>query len=96
MSAVPLRAVRSVVLTVDPAEASRAGTGVAVDAVGAVGSILTRVALALVDVLLALCSPEAGQAGAQEAVDLVFAEPSVTAGICGGNMCSESVFGSWG
>lgn len=81
MSSVPLSAVRSVIFTMDSAEASRAGTGVAVDAVGAVGSVLTRVALALVDVFLALRSPEAGQAGAQEAVHLVFAETSVAAGI---------------
>lgn len=80
---VPLGAVGGVVLTVDPAEAGRAGTGVAVDAVGAVGSVLARVALALVDVLLALCAPEAGQAGAQEAVDLVLTEASVAAGVCG-------------
>ena len=78
---VPLGAVRCVVFTVDPAEARRAGTGVAVDAVGAVGAVLARVALTLVDVLLALCSPEAGQAGAQEAVHLVLAEASVAAGV---------------
>lgn len=81
MSSLPLGAVGSVIFTVDPAEARWAGTGVAVDAVGAVGSVFTRVALALVDVFLARCSPKAGQTGAQEAVHLVFADPSVTAGI---------------
>lgn len=67
----------------DATEAGRAGTGVAVDTVGAVGSVLARVALTLVDVLLALCAPEAGQAGAQEAVHLVLTEASVAAGVCG-------------
>lgn len=65
------------------AEAGRAGAGVAVDTVGAVGSVLARVALALVDVLLALCAPKAGQAGTQEAVYLVLTEASVAAGVCG-------------
>ena len=67
----------------DPAESGRAGAGVAVDAVGAVGSVLAGVALALVDVLLALCAPEAGLAGAQEAVHLVLTQAAVTAGVCG-------------
>lgn len=84
MICVPLSAVRSVVFTVDPTEARRAGTGVAVDAVSAVGSVLAWVALALVDVLLALCAPEAGQAGAQKAVHLVLTEASIAAGICRG------------
>lgn len=83
MSSVPLGAVRSVIFTVDSTEARRAGTGVAVDTVGAVGSVPTGVALALVDVLLALCAPKAGQAGTPEAVLLVLAEASVAAGVCG-------------
>lgn len=66
----------------DATEAGRAGTGVAVDTVGAVGSVLARVALTLVNVLLALCAPKAGQAGAQEAVHLVLTEASVAAGVC--------------
>lgn len=65
----------------DSTKAGRAGTGVAVDAVGAVGPVLTRVALTLVDVLFALCAPKAGQAGAQEAIHLIFAEASVAAGV---------------
>lgn len=85
VSSVPLSAVGSVVFTVDSAEAGRAGAGVAVDTVGAVGSVLARVALTLVDVLLALCAPEAGQAGAQEAVHLVPTEASVAARVCGQN-----------
>lgn len=83
MRCVPLGAVRGVVFTVDSTKARGAGAGVAADAVGAVASVLARVALALVDVLLALRPPEAGQAGAQEAVHLVPAEASVAAGICG-------------
>ena len=61
------------------AEARRAGAGVAVDAVGAVGAVLARVALALVDVLLALGAPEAWRAGAHEAVHLVLTETPVAA-----------------
>lgn len=83
MSSVPLSAVGSVIFTMDSTEARRAGTGVAVDTVGAVGSVLTWVALTLIDVFLTLRSPEAGQAAAQEATHLVFAETSVAAGIYG-------------
>lgn len=83
VSSVPLGAVRCVIFTVDSTEAGRAGTGVAVDTVGAVGPILTWIALTLVDVLFALCAPKTGQAGAQEAVHLVFTEASVAAGVCG-------------
>lgn len=80
-SSVPLSAVGSVIFTVDSTEAWRAGAGVAVDTVGAIGSVLTRVALTLVDVLLACCSPEAEQAGTQETVHLVLAVASVAAGV---------------
>lgn len=83
MTSVPLSAVRSVIFTVDPAEAGRASTGVAVDTVGAVGSVFAWVALALVDVLFALGAPKARHAGAQEAVHFVLAEASVTTGVCG-------------
>lgn len=83
MSSVPLSAVGSVVFTVDSTEAGWAGTGVAVDTVGAVGSVLAWVALTLVDVLLTLCSPETGQAGAQEAIHLILTEASVAAGVYG-------------
>ncbi len=83
MSSTPLSAVRSVIFTVDSTEAGWAGTGVAVDAVGAVGSVLARVALTLIDVFLALRAPKAWQAGAQEAVHLVLTEASVAAGVCG-------------
>lgn len=67
----------------DSAEAGRAGTRVAVDKVCAVGGVLAGVALTLVDVLLALEAPEARQAGAQEAINLIHTEASVTAGVCG-------------
>ena len=83
LSSVPLCAVRSIVFTVDPAEAGRAGAGVAVDAVCAVSSILTRVALTLIDVLLTFCSPKARQAGTQKAVHLILTEASVAAGVYG-------------
>lgn len=84
VSGVPLCAVGSVVFTVDSAEAGRAGTCVAVDKVSAVGAVLAGVALTLVDVLLALGAPEARQAGAQEAINLIHTPSSVTAGVCGG------------
>lgn len=67
----------------DSAEAGQAGTSVAVDIVSAVGSVLARVALTLIDVLLALCAPKAEQAGAQEAVHLILTDGSVAAGVCG-------------
>lgn len=60
-------------------EASRARAGVTVDKVGAVGAILARVALALVDVLLAPRATETRQARADEAVDTVFAVATVAA-----------------
>lgn len=82
MSSVPLSAVRSVIFTMNATEAKRAGAGVAVDTVSAVGSVLTGVALTLVDVLLAPRSAKAGRAGAQEAVHLVITEPSVATGVC--------------
>lgn len=82
MSLVPLCAVGSVVFTVNSAEAGRAGTCVAVDKVSAVGAVLAGVALTLVDVLLALGAPEARQAGAQEAINLIRTQASVTAGVC--------------
>lgn len=68
----------------DSAEASQAGTSVAVDTVSAVGSVLARVALTLIYVFLALCAPKARQARAQEAVHLILTEGSVAAGVCGG------------
>lgn len=67
----------------DSTEAGWAGTGVAVDTVSAVGSVLAWVALALVDVLLTLCSPETRLAGAQEAIHLILTEASVAAGVYG-------------
>lgn len=92
MSSVPLSAVWSVIFTVDSTEAGRAGTGVAVDTVGAVGPVLTRVALTLVDVLLAHCAPKAGQAGTQEAVHLVLTEASVAARVYGIKRLTYFVF----
>lgn len=81
VSFVPFCAVRSVIFTVDPTETGRAGASVAVDAVRAVGAVPTRVALALVDVLLTLWTPEARQAGAQEAVHFVLTKASIAAGV---------------
>ena len=79
----PLCAVGGVALTVDPSEARRTGAGVAVHTVGAVGSVPAGVALTLVGVLLTPAAPEAGQAGAQEAVDLIPTDASVAAGVWG-------------
>lgn len=84
LSSVPLSAVWSVIFTVDPTEAGRTGTGIAVDAVSTVGSVLARVALTLIYVLLALCAPKAGQTGTQEAMHLVTTEASVAARVCWG------------
>lgn len=84
LSSVPLSAVWSVIFTVDPTEAGRTGTGVAVDAVSTVGSVLARVALTLIYVLLALCAPKAGQTGTQEAMHLVTTEASIAARVCWG------------
>lgn len=77
----PVGAVVGVDLAVDAAEARRAGAGVAVDAVGAVGPVPAGVAVALIDVLLTPAAAEAGQAGARETVDAVPAQTTVTAGI---------------
>lgn len=79
--AVPLCAVRCVVLTVDAAKARGAGAGVAVDAVGAVGTVLAGVAGALVDVLLTLRPAETSQALAEERANAVRAGATVVAWI---------------
>lgn len=65
----------------DTTEARGTGTGVAVDTVGAVGVVLTRVTVTLVDVLLALGTTETRQAGTHKVVHLIFAEASVAAGV---------------
>lgn len=100
VSCIPLCAVGSVVFTVNSAEAGRAGTRVAVDKVSAVGAVLAGVALTLVDVLLALETPEARQAGAQEAINLIRTQASVTAGVCGGRRVGREEEGvsmrNWG
>lgn len=67
----------------NPTEARWAGAGVAVDAVSAVGSVLTRVALTLINVFFTLCSPKPRQTSAEEAVHLVLTDASVAAGVCG-------------
>lgn len=85
--AVPLRAVRRVVLAVDAAEARGAGAGVAVDAVGAVGTILAGVAGTLIDVLLALGPTETSQALAEERADAVGAGATIVAWIWRGGTC---------
>jgi len=73
---------------VDAAEAGGAGAGVAVDAVGAVGTILAGVAGALVDVLLALGPTETSQALAEECADAIRAGATVVARIWRGWMCA--------
>lgn len=77
----PFCAVRRVVLAMEAAEAGGAGTGVAVDTVRAVGSVLAGVAGALVDVLLALGALEPGLAVAEESVDAIGAGAPVVAGV---------------
>lgn len=84
MSSIPLSTVGCVIFTVDSTEASRAGTGVTVDTVGAVGSVLAGVALTLVDVFLTVCTPKSRKASTQEAVHFVHTGTSVAAGVCGG------------
>lgn len=77
----PFCAVRSVVLTVDPAEACGAGAGVAVHAVGAVAPVAAGAAGTLVDVLLAEGALEARQAVAEGCVDAVRTRATVVAGV---------------
>lgn len=77
----PVGAVVGVDLAVDAAEARWAGAGVAVHEVGAVGTVLARVTLALVDVLLAPRAPEARQTRAGETVDAVAAKTAIAARI---------------
>lgn len=77
----PVGAVVGVDLTVDAAESGRAGAGVAVNKIGAVGTVLARVTLALVDVLLTPRTPEARQTRARETVDAVTAQTAVAARI---------------
>lgn len=85
--AVPLGAVRGVVLAVDAAEAGGTRAGVAVDAVGAVGTVLAGVAGALVDVLLTLGPTETSQALAEERADAIGAGATVAARVWGGGTC---------
>lgn len=75
--ALPVGAVVGVDLTVDAAESGRAGAGVAVNKVGAVGTVLARVTLALIDVLLTPRTPEARQTRARETIDAVTAQTAV-------------------
>lgn len=77
----PVGAVVGIDLTVDAAESGRAGAGVAVNKIGAVGTVLARVTLALIDVLLTPRTPEARETRARETVDAVTAETTVTARI---------------
>lgn len=73
----PVGAVVGVDLTVDAAESRRTGAGVAVNKIGAVGTILARVTLALIDVLLTPRTPEARQTRARETIDAVTAQTAV-------------------
>lgn len=82
VDSLPLSTVGCVIFTVDSTEASRAGTRVTVDTVGAVGSVLAGVALTLIDVFLTPCASKSWQAGTQEAVHFVHTGASVAAGVC--------------
>lgn len=77
----PVSAVIGVDLTVDAAESGRAGAGVAVNKIGAVGTVLARVTLTLVDVLLTPRTPKSWQTCARETVDAVTAQTAVAAWI---------------
>lgn len=77
----PVGAVVGVDLAVYAAEAERAGAGVAVHTVGAVGPVLAGIALTLVDVLFASATPKPRRAGAGETVDAVVAQTTITAGV---------------
>lgn len=77
----PLSAVGCVDLTVDATESCGAAAGVAVDAVGAVASVTTGGAHALVYVLCAALAAETSQTHAHETVDAVLTDTTVTAGI---------------
>lgn len=76
---IPLSAVLCVGLAVNAAETRQAGAGVAVHTVCAVGSILTGIALTLVDVLLTFGTTESQEASACECIYTVLAEPTITA-----------------
>lgn len=78
----------------DPTEARRAGAGVAVHAVCAVGSILARIALTLIDIFFTLWSPESRQAGTQEAINLILTNASIAAGVCGEKCSTQKSSGS--
>lgn len=77
----PVSAVVGVDLTVDAAEAGRAGAGVAVDTICAVGPVFTGVAFTLVYVLLTSIATEPRRAGTREAVDAIVTQTTITAGI---------------
>lgn len=86
----PLSTVGCVVFTVDSTEASRAGTGVTVDTVRAIGPIFAGVALTLINVFLALCASKSWQTGTQEAVHFVHTGASIAAGVCGGGRKNDT------
>lgn len=80
----PLSAVRCVVFTVDPTEAWRAGTSVAVHTIGAIGTIEAGAAGTLIDVLCTEGALEARQAGTRGRVDTVSAGATIVAWVCRG------------
>lgn len=65
----------------DPTEAWWASARVAVDTVSAVCCILTRVAVTLINVFLALGAPKPRQAGTQKAIYLVLTQAPIATGI---------------
>lgn len=77
----PVGAVVSVDLTVYATEARRAGASVAVDTIGAVGTIPTGITLTLIYVLLTSAATKPRQTGASETVDAITAQTTITAGI---------------
>lgn len=78
----PLSAVGCVDLTVDAAESCGAAAGVAVDTIGAVPSVTTGGAHALVYVLRATLAAKTRQTHAHKTVHAVLTDSTITAGIC--------------
>lgn len=66
-----LRAVWSIVFTVDTTKPTGASARVAVDAVGTVGPILAWIAGALIDILLTLGTPETRKTAAEKGIDAI-------------------------
>lgn len=74
----PVGAVVGVDLAVYATEAQRAGAGVAVDTVGAVGPVLAGITLTLIYVLFASAATKPGRTGAGIRVDAIMAQTTIT------------------